>query len=143
LATRHPIKTILITDDDSEDREILREAIETIDPAIKVIEAADGDGALLWLLTKVRVLPDLVLMDINMPLKNGFDALKEIKKSKKLMEIPVVMYSTTSNMRDMLRCKELGAKEFLVKPDSFEGLLKLLRPIILGHRPQPTNGKKK
>jgi CheY-like chemotaxis protein len=128
MATRGAIITILITDDDAEDREILREAIDAIDPAIEVVEAADGDSALKFLGNHSQ--PSLIMMDINMPLRDGFETLKEIKKRGNLIDIPVVMYSTSGSTGDVEKCKRLGAANFVVKPDSFEGLLGLLQPII-------------
>jgi CheY-like chemotaxis protein len=126
--------TILITDDDSEDREILRTAITEIDPQIRIIEVGDGNHAMKWLAKKKASLPDLILMDINMPLKDGFQTLREIKKDDALRDIPVVMYSTSSSAKDMTNSTALGAKHFLVKPDNFEQLLVILQPVIDSHR---------
>ncbi len=125
---------VLIVDDDKEDCELFFEAIHDIDPAIKCWTAKDGRHAL-NMLTKDMVLPpDYIFLDINMPLMNGKDTLIEIKKQTRLKEIPVIMYSTTSDTREIQGYYKLGAHDFLIKPNNFNKLVEALTSIIISTR---------
>ena len=121
---------ILIADDDSEDVEIFCDALTEIDPAIECIQVENGE-AVMRLLTKTPVeLPDFIFLDINMPRMNGKECLAEIKKNEVLKKIPVVMYSTSSDKRDMDACREMGADGYVVKPGDFKGLIGSLTSIL-------------
>jgi CheY-like chemotaxis protein len=122
---------VLIIDDDSEDRELFHEAIGVIDPSIKCISAKDGKEAVMQLINGVSQLPDFIFLDINMPVMNGRECLIELKKDVRLKHIPVVMYSTTSDSREIRQCYTLGAHDFLVKPYNFTQLVEALRTIIV------------
>jgi len=65
-----------------------------------------------------------MLLDLNMPKKDGREVLKELKLHPELKKIPVVIFSTTNNEQEMRRCYELGANSYITKPNSFENLLK-------------------
>jgi CheY-like chemotaxis protein len=125
---------VLIVDDDHEDCELFHEAIHDIDPTIKCWSAKDGRQAL-NLLTKELILPpDFIFLDINMPLMNGKDTLIEIKKNTRLRDIPVIMYSTTSDTREIQGYYKLGAHDFLIKPNNFSKLVEALTSIIISTR---------
>jgi CheY-like chemotaxis protein len=62
--------------------------------------------------------PDVIVLDLNMPLKNGFEALKEIKNSPSLSAIPVIILTASSNKQDEIRCLELGCNFFYTKPST-------------------------
>src|SRR5690606_7056081 len=68
--------------------------------------------------------PRFVLLDLNMPKKDGREVLKEIKQDPQLQQIPVVIFSTTNNEQEMRRCYELGANSYITKPNSFEALVR-------------------
>jgi CheY-like chemotaxis protein len=121
---------ILAVDDDPEDFEFFFDAVKEIDSSIIVLKATNGQEAL-RILENHMLMPDYIFMDINMPLMDGKTCLQEIKKSEKLQEIPVVMYSTTNNETEISKYKLLGAR-FLVKPHQFSKLVKSLQ-IILGY----------
>lgn len=121
---------ILAVDDDAEDFEFFSDAIREIDSSITILRAANGHEALELLKSHV-LMPDYIFLDINMPLMDGKACLHEIKKDPALKEIPVVMYSTTSNQSEITHYKTLGAN-FLVKPDRFSHLVKSLM-FILGY----------
>ena len=125
---------VLIVDDDHEDCELFNEAIHEIDPAIKCWTARDGRQALNFLTTELIVLPDYIFLDINMPLMNGKDTLIEIKKNTRLRDIPVVMYSTTSDTKEIQGYYKLGAYDFLIKPNNFNRLVEALTSIIISTR---------
>jgi CheY-like chemotaxis protein len=121
---------ILAVDDDSEDFEFFFEAVKKIDNSIIVLKASNGQEAL-DLLENHVLMPDYIFLDINMPMMDGKTCLHEIKKNGKLKDIPVIMYSTTSNNHEITHYKTLGAN-FLVKPHQFSKLVKSLA-IILGY----------
>jgi CheY-like chemotaxis protein len=121
---------ILAVDDDPEDFEFFFEAVKEIDNSIIVLKATNGQEAL-HILENHMLMPDYIFLDINMPLMDGKTCLQEIKKSKKLQDIPVIMYSTTNNAAEISNYKVMGAR-FLVKPHEFSKLVKSLA-VILGY----------
>jgi CheY-like chemotaxis protein len=126
---------ILIVDDDSEDRELFREAIAEIDSdsAIQCHSAKDGKDAL-HEMNHGPVLPDFIFLDINMPIMNGRECLIEIKKHTRLRQIPVIMYSTTSDTTEIKGFYSLGAHDFLIKPHNFKKLVEALSSIIISSK---------
>lgn len=124
---------VLIIDDDTEDRELFLEAIGQVDPTIKCTSAKDGRDAI-RLLTKETILPDYIFLDINMPLMNGKECLVEIKKNSRLKNIPVIMYSTTSDTHEIRGYYALGAHDFLIKPYNFKKLVEALESIIVSSK---------
>jgi DNA-binding response OmpR family regulator len=121
---------ILIVDDDGEDRELFREAIMEIDPAIQCFSAKDGRDALNQMNFEMIVLPDFIFLDINMPIMNGKECLTEIKKHARFKHIPVIMYSTTSDTKEIKGYYTLGAHDFLIKPHNFKKLVEALSSIV-------------
>jgi CheY-like chemotaxis protein len=121
---------ILAVDDDPEDFEFFFDAVRKIDQSIIVLKATNGEEALA-LLEEHVLMPDYIFLDINMPLMDGHTCLQQIKKSERLRNIPVVMYSTTNNATEIEKFKLLGAK-FLVKSHQFNKLVSSLS-LILGY----------
>jgi CheY-like chemotaxis protein len=121
---------ILVVDDDREDCALFCEAASGIDNEIKFLTAEDGSQAL-TMLAQTAVLPDYIFLDINMPKMNGKEFLTRAKKDARLRNIPVVMYSTTSQTKEIEECYKLGAYDFLIKPPSFQKLVDDLRSIFI------------
>jgi CheY-like chemotaxis protein len=121
---------ILAVDDDSEDFEFFSDAIREVDSSIVLLKATNGHEAL-HVLSNNMLLPDYIFLDINMPMMDGRACLQAIKLDIKLRDIPVVMYSTTSNNSEIQQYKAMGAS-FLMKPDRFSNLVKSLT-FILGY----------
>jgi CheY-like chemotaxis protein len=121
--------SILYIDDDEEDREIFKEALRAIDPSIICNAVSDGKQGLNTL-EELVVVPDFIFVDVNMPVMNGKQFLKELKKTVRLRSIPVIMYSTTSQPTEIQEYAKLGAYEFLVKPSSFKKVCEVLANII-------------
>lgn len=115
------LMTILYADDDRDDRDLMTEALNEIDPSISCQIAADGQE-LLNMLHKNSELPDYIFLDINMPVMNGRECLIALKKDKRLREIPVVIYSTTVNNSEVNDFYHLGASTFIQKPNNFADL---------------------
>jgi CheY-like chemotaxis protein len=123
---------ILLADDDKDDRILLREALHELNADIKLLTAEHGK-ACLELLSGLTVLPDLILLDINMPIKNGKETLSEIKKNPDYSELsstPIVMYSTSANQRDIEECYSIGANLYIIKPNNFSDLTHLFDRLL-------------
>lgn len=119
---------ILIAEDDSDDRFLLQAAFEEngFKDALHFVENGVEVLDFLYKLTSEEdpTLPRFILLDLNMPKKDGREVLKELKQHTLLKKIPIVIFSTTNNEQEMRRCYELGANSYITKPNSFEGLLK-------------------
>ncbi|MGZ5133873.1 MAG: response regulator [Flavitalea sp.] len=107
---------ILIVDDDADDRKLFIEAIREVDKRIKCTTANDGKEALELLNSNYDSLPDLIFLDLRMPRFNGKKCLLEIKKDARLMQIPVIIYSTSKELEESKELKDLGAVHFISKP---------------------------
>ncbi len=125
---------IMIVDDDAEDCELFHEAINEIDPEIKCWTAKDGKAAINLLTRELVILPDYIFLDINMPIMNGRETLGELKKNSRLRDIPVIMYSTTSDTKEIKSFYSLGAHDFLIKPNNFNKLVEALSSIVISTR---------
>ena len=119
---------IVFADDDADDRLLLQEAFEENDLKCTLDFVEDG-VELIDYLTKNKTTPSLILLDINMPRKDGKQVLQEIKTSDKWRHIPVVMFTTSKSPEDIRKCYDLGANSFIVKPSSFENLLHVTNTI--------------
>lgn len=122
---------LFLVDDDMDDHEIFKSALAKVDEELELITATNGYEALNILAT-ASTLPDYIFVDLNMPRMGGLQFLKEIKQTDKLKNIPVIIYTTSSNPVDVARTKELGAVSFITKPSRFTELCSLLRSLISG-----------
>lgn len=127
---------VLNVDDDQEDREFFCDALREIDPSITCLTAGGGAEAL-RLLEKGPLLPDYIFLDINMPMMDGKQCLKALKGIPRFEVIPVIMYSTSTDTREIKECYKLGAVDFLIKPHSFEKLVNDLTSIFEFSRRSP------
>ncbi|TDW99495.1 response regulator [Dinghuibacter silviterrae] len=125
-----PNVSILIAEDDADDRFLLETAFaengfaDTIDFVENGVEVMNYLRGL-----KKNAYPHFILLDLNMPKKGGREVLREIKEHPDLKDIPVVIFTTTNNEKEISRCYELGANNYIVKPYSFELLLKIVRQV--------------
>jgi len=124
---------IMLADDDEDDREIFEEVFRGLLPEIKFSQAETGDE-LISKLHKETPLPDLIILDLNMPTRNGLECLEEIRSHVKFAHVPVVVYSTTANNDHVEKAFNKGANLYLQKPSNFPGIKKLIER-ILGLRP--------
>ena len=110
--------TILLVDDDEDDRKLFFEAVGEVDKTIRCIEAIDGQQALLYLNDAANPLPDFIFLDLRMPGISGQQCLVEIRKGVRLASIPIIVYTTSRDVKESERLKELGATHFMSKPVS-------------------------
>ncbi len=129
--------TIIMADDDPDDRELAREAFEECRLANDVHFVEDGEELMEYLCRKGRYLtvpeaplPALILLDLNMPRKDGREALKEIKSHPDLKRIPIVVLTTSKAEEDILRTYDLGVNSYITKPVTFESLVDTIK--VLG-----------
>ncbi len=120
---------ILLADDDKDDRILLREALQEINSDIKLLTAEHGK-ACIDLISELTVLPDLILLDINMPIKNGKETLAELKQMAGLDSTPMIMYSTSANRKDIDECYKLGANLYIIKPNNYSGLTSVMNNLL-------------
>jgi two-component system, response regulator len=128
---------ILVADDDPDDRLMIKDSFEETGMRNPVHFVHDGEELLDYLmrrgaytsLTNVR-LPGLILLDLNMPKKDGREALKEIKGNPLLRQIPVVVFTTSKAEEDICRSYELGVNSFICKPLSYDVLVKTVKSLI-------------
>ncbi len=120
---------LFLIDDDLDDQFFFKEVIESINPTMHCDTATNGKIAL----DKLKVsasLPDIIFLDLNMPVMNGFDFLIQIKQENALSKIPVCIFTTSNIFRDKELTKEFGAQYFLTKPNDFQVLRKKLQQIL-------------
>jgi len=127
---------ILYADDDPEDRMLARDAFEESRLANDLHFVEDGEELMDYLLNKGKYTdekkyptPGLVLLDLNMPKKDGREAIKEIKKVPKLRPMPIVVLTTTRAEEDILKTYDLGINSFITKPVTFEGLVEIMKAL--------------
>ena len=113
--------TFMIIDDDGDDREIFGEALRQIDPALNLVACESGEEAF-TLLLKQSIKPDFIFLDMNMPGMNGRQCLIKFRAHAELLELPVIIYTTSNRMEDAEEVKRIGAVAFLTKPTSMEVL---------------------
>lgn len=112
------IKTLLLADDDDEDVDIFKTAVADITTGIKILVVNNG-ALVLDLLKTSTELPDIIFLDLNMPVKNGLQCLKEIKASKQWKDIKIIILSTSTYPAQIKVAYDLGADLFITKPNSY------------------------
>lgn len=129
--------TILMADDDEDDRLLAQEALEECRLANDLHFVQDGEELLDYLYHRGKFTPPsqsprpgLILLDLNMPRKDGREALQEIKADAELRQIPVVVLTTSKAEEDIYRTYDLGANSYITKPVTFESLVEVMK--ILG-----------
>jgi CheY-like chemotaxis protein len=128
--------TILMADDDPDDCLLVKEAFEESRLLNEVLFVHDGENLMDYLYRRGKYSdpadsprPGLILLDLNMPRKDGRQALEEIKADPDLRTIPVLVLSTSKDQEDILRSYDQGACSFVTKPASFEGLVEFVRSL--------------
>jgi CheY-like chemotaxis protein len=135
MSFEKPIQ-ILVAEDDEDDKLLILKAFERTLPKEKVTCVDDGE-ALLKYLNRIAPYddlekypkPDIILLDLNMPRKNGKEALCEIKSNEDLKSIPVIIFTTSNNADDIRVTYKMGSSSFITKPGSFEDLVKVTEEI--------------
>ncbi|MBZ9715210.1 response regulator [Deinococcus multiflagellatus] len=114
---------VLLIDDDPADRLLAQEAFEEHAGTVQISLCEDGVQALAWLRTPGRPLPDVVMLDLNMPRMSGFEVIAAIRSDPGLRHLPVVILSTSDNPDDVAQAYNLFASSYMVKSKDFPGFL--------------------
>ena len=127
---------ILLADDDEDDRMLTIDALKESRLKNTLYCVNDGEELMHYLNregkysdAKLSPRPGLILLDLNMPKKDGREALKEIKKDKSLKSIPVVVLTTSKAEEDIYRTYDLGVNSFITKPVTFNGLVSVMKAL--------------
>jgi DNA-binding response OmpR family regulator len=120
-------------DDDEEDFTLVKDALASRGLQVDLYWAEDGDEAMNFLLRRGEYhdaqTPNLILLDLNMPIKDGFEVLRELKAHRDLRKIPVVILTSSSDSRHVSRGYSIGASSFMLKPLSFDEMAKAMRSL--------------
>lgn len=120
---------VLLADDDRDDREIFSEALALVDQNIVYEGVEDGREAIDALEDNKRR-PNIIFLDINMPVMSGWDVLKTLKSNSQYRNIPVIVYSTSSGAKEKKTAYALGAICFVTKPDSVKLIKAMLEVVV-------------
>ncbi len=119
--------TVFYADDDVDDLEFFREAISDMNQPVSLF---DEPEKLIHTLNNPPPKASVIFLDLNMPLKSGFDVLKEIKAIPAIEDVPVVILTTSNNPDDIKMSKKLGANLYVKKPSSIDGLQKAINHVL-------------
>lgn len=136
MKDRRTVATILMADDDEDDCLLAREALAESRLANDLYIVRDGEQLMDYLYQRGEYRdshhaprPGLILLDLNMPKKDGREALKQIKGDVNLRRIPVVVLTTSKADADIHRSYDLGANSFITKPVTFSGLVEVMKTL--------------
>ena len=128
--------TILLADDDADDRLLTKQALAENRLANDLVFVEDGEELMDYLLRQGKFTnpedsprPGLILLDLNMPRKDGREALEEIKTHPTLRKIPIVILTTSKTEEDICRSYNLGVNSYITKPVTFEGLVEVMKTV--------------
>ena len=137
MQTQH----ILLADDDNDDCLLFKDALDELPLSAQLTTVRNGEQLMQLLNTKAQ-LPDLLFLDLNMPRKNGFECLSEIKQNEKLKQLPVIIFSTSFEPDIVNLLYKNGAQYYICKPNEYSQLLKVIYHAITitsrGNLSQPT-----
>lgn len=122
-------KLILVVDDDNDDMFLFLEAVQKINKEYHCLTASNGEEALKVLETTSRT-PDIIFMDLNMPLMNGKECLIHLKNNPQFSSIPITIYSTSKRTSEVQEVYQLGAADFFTKPTVFKNLVEEIATIL-------------
>lgn len=128
--------SILVVEDDPEDRQLVEKAVAISHCANELHFVEDGEEALDYLYYRGKYSdpasaprPGLLLLDLNLPKKNGREVLQEIKADPTMRALPVIVFSTSQAIEDIQACYDVGANSYISKPNTFVGLVKTLEAL--------------
>ena len=134
---------IILADDDEDDRLFFTDAFDELKINTVVNTVKNGRELINFLEHSETVLPNIIFLDLNMPILNGIDCLKEIKQNDKYKDIAIAIYSTSSSEQDIENTFVLGANIYIKKPSSFNDLKKILSDVVTINWQYHTNGLNK
>lgn len=132
MLLQNSLKNIFLTDDDSDDCMLFSEALQEIFPNSKTKLTITHDGVKLMQALKDTVppAPEVIFLDLNMPRKNGFECIEEIRNTDEYKNIPIIIFSTTSNNDIVEKTYQHGANYYICKPQSYSLLKKTIAFVL-------------
>jgi CheY-like chemotaxis protein len=121
---------LLLADDDTDDCLFFKEALEELNINAKLTIVNDGEQLMQHLSEEGHTLPHVIFLDLNMPRKNGFECLTEIKKNDKLRKLPIIIFSTSFDTDVVNLTHDRGANFYICKPPEFSQLKKVISKSI-------------
>ncbi|WP_339922081.1 response regulator [uncultured Cyclobacterium sp.] len=121
---------LILADDDSDDCELFQDAITTINVNVRTIIFNGGIQLMNYLNDENAELPDILFLDLNMPIMNGFECLEEIRKNIRLKDICIIIFSTSFNPSDVDKSYALGANGYIQKPYSQSEMKNILKSTL-------------
>ncbi len=121
--------TILYTDDDIDDREFFMDAGREVSPSLTIATQSNAKE-LIELLRNPPPMPIILFLDLNMPIKNGYEVLKELKECQQTRHIPVIIFSTSNDATAIDTTRQLGANLYIPKPTTYSHLKEVIRHSI-------------
>ncbi len=134
---------ITLADDDEDDRMFFTDAFDELKINTVVNTFENGQELMNFLNHPESILPNIIFLDLNMPIKNGMDCLKEIKQNERLKDIAIAIYSTSSSDADVEETFVLGANIYIKKPSDFNALKKVLNDVVTLNWQYYTSGLRK
>jgi CheY-like chemotaxis protein len=137
MSAKRPSLTVLVAEDDADDRGLIKRAWtrNRNNSALRFVE--DGEELMDYLNHLGKYTdpasaprPGVILLDLNMPKKDGREALREIKGNPKLRQIPVIILTTSQAEEDICRSYDLGANSYITKPSTYTGLVEVLQVLV-------------
>lgn len=121
--------SILLVEDDTIEVMKFKRVLKSISESYKIIEATNGEAALVYL-NKRESLPDIILLDLNMPKMNGLEFLNILKNDEVLRYIPTIILSTSSNQKDLLEAYKIGIAGYVTKPLKYEDYVEKIKRLL-------------
>lgn len=140
-------KTILLVDDNQDDLALATRAFRKLNFNKELVVANDGVEALAYLFGSngdggcaPEDLPSLVLLDLKMPRLNGFEVLRGIRASAKTSLVPVVIFTSSNEEKDIIECRNLGANNYIQKPVNFTDFTAVIRQLVFSMNLKTASG---
>ena len=136
----NPKRTILVADDDADDRKMINDALSALLENFEIVNVQNGLEVMDYLFKRgrfadVKTPPDLIFLDLNMPLLDGFEVLKGIRIQQVLTSVPVHVITVSRNPEDEKKARKLGATGFHSKGHKADSLRETVKKIMSGHQP--------
>ncbi|RZJ70381.1 response regulator [Flavobacterium sp.] len=130
MKTNQTITKIIFTDDDADDRDFFNEAFSELDLKGELRTFSDGKE-LMDHLKASELVPDVVILDLNMPRKSGFECINEIRQDERFSKTSIAVYSTSSSDKDIEATFKSGANVYIKKPSDYSMLKKIIRAVLV------------
>ncbi len=124
------LRYVLIADDDLDDQELIRDALLENNMSEDKMQWVNDGEELMSALRHAVHLPSLIILDLNMPKKDGKTALLEIRADQHLRHIPVIIFSTSDSSDDILDCYNIGSNTYMTKPSKYQELVDTMADVI-------------